>query len=147
MNFVLWGMYWFVLLAIDKAIGKERMAKIPTFLRWLVTFILTLFGWVLFYYTDLNAVGTHVLAMLGIGVSGFIDTATKEVLREYALYLPILCIAAAPIVPWLKERIASQKRLSSWQDMIALVALTGAVALSLLYLIGQSYNPFIYFRF
>lgn len=147
MNFVLWGMYWFVLLAIDKAIGKERMAKIPTFLRWLVTFILTLFGWVLFYYTDLNAVGTHVLAMLGIGVSGFIDTATKEVLREYALYLPILCIAAAPIVPWLKERIASRKRLSSWQDMIALVALTGAVVLSLLYLIGQSYNPFIYFRF
>lgn len=147
MNFVLWGMYWFVLLTIDKRIGKQRLEKIPALLRWIVTFALTLFGWVLFYYTDLSAVGTHLLAMFGIGVSGFMDVSTAEVLREYALFLPILCIAATPIVPWLKERIASRKLLSSWQDIAALVVLTGAVVLSLLYLVGQSYNPFIYFRF
>lgn len=147
MNFVLWGMYWFVLLTIDKQIGKQRLEKIPALLRWVITFVLTLIGWVLFYYTDLSAVGTHLLAMFGIGVSGFMDASTAEVLREYALFLPILCIAATPIVPWLKERIAARRLLSSWQDIAALVVLTGAVVLSLLYLVGQSYNPFIYFRF
>lgn len=147
MNFVLWGVYWFVLLSLDKLIGKQRMEKIPIVFRWAVTFVLTLFGWVLFYYTDLSAAWTHLLAMFGIGVSGLVDVATIEVLKEYALFLPILCIGATPVVPWLKEKISSHNRLSSWQDAFAYLALTGAVLLSLLYLIGQSYNPFIYFRF
>lgn len=147
-NFVLWGLYWFLLQQIDKAVPEETQKRIPVVLRVTVTFLLAIIGWVLFYYTDLQAAVTHLGALFGIGVSGFLpDETTSHAILDIVLYLPVVFIAALPIVPWVKERLAGRKRPERALDIAATVFAAAVGLLSVLYLVGQSFNPFIYFRF
>lgn len=145
-NFPLWGLYWFVLLLIDKQFQKV-WNRFPRVVLWLGTFVLSVIGWVLFYHTDLSAGFTHIGAMLGIGVNGWIDESTLSVLRQYALYLPVPALCCLPVVPFMKRLFREHPRLGRvGRPLTATCAVLLAVC-SLLFLIGQSYNPFIYFRF
>ena len=147
-NFVLWGLYWFALQQIDKAIPQRAQEKIPAIFRILVTFLCAVIGWVLFYYTDLSAAWTHLKALFGCDVSGFLpDADTTSAALEIILYLPVIFLAALPIVPRLKEKFGKSPRLQKAGDICWTVFAAGVGILSVLYLVGQSFNPFIYFRF
>ena len=141
-NFVLWGLYWFLLLVIDKDLDR-LWQKVPRFLRWLFTLLAAVVGWTIFYYTDTPALFAHLQALFGVGGLPWTDPASAAALRQYALFLPLVCLAAAPLVPRLKK-------LAEGRPALAVLGTVFAVAvglLSLLFLIRQSYNPFIYFRF
>ena len=145
-NFLVWGLYWFLLLLIDKRFEKI-WSRFPTPLLWLGTFALSMIGWVLFYHTDLSAGFAHIGAMLGIGVNGWIDGSTLSVLRQYALYLPIPVICCLPVVPFMKRLYKKYPRFGKIARPVTAACAVLLAVCSLLFLIGQSYNPFIYFRF
>ena len=140
-NYVLWGLYWYVLQIAHKSVEKP-WARMPLFLQWLFNFVLTIIGMMVFYYNDQNALLVHVAAMFGGGV-GWMDEGILSVLRQYALFLPIACVGAAPIVPRLKKLAENRP----WLTLLGTVFAVAVGLLSLLFLIRQSYNPFIYFRF
>ena len=140
-NYVLWGLYWYVLQIAHKSVEKP-WARMPLFLQWLFNFVLTIIGMMVFYYNDQSALLVHVAAMFGGGV-GWMDEGILSVLRQYALFLPIACVGAAPIVPRLKKLAENRP----WLTLLGTVFAVAVGLLSLLFLIGQSYNPFIYFRF
>ena len=140
-NFVIWGLYWFMLLVVDKDLSR-LWERFPRFLRWLFTLFAAVVGWTIFYYTDMPGLGAHLSALFGGGLP-WLDAATASAFRQYALFLPVACVAAAPIVPQLKRM--SQRR--PWLALGGTVFAVVVGLLSLLFLIRQSYNPFIYFRF
>ena len=140
-NYVLWGLYWYVLQIAHKAVEKP-WARMPKLFQWLLNFVLTMIGMMVFYYNDQGALLIHVAAMFGGGV-GWLDEGILSVLRQYALFLPIACVGAAPLVPRLKKLAEKRPALAALGTVFAV--LVGL--LSLLFLIRQSYNPFIYFRF
>lgn len=142
-NFVLWGLYWFVLLVLDKDLNI-LWKRIPTVIRQIATVLFAVIGWVIFYHTDIAALGAHLLALIGANGVSAMDAGTLTALKTYALFLPLACFAALPIVPWLKERFLRFPRLSEGLSTVSAVLIGCA---SLLLLIQQSYNPFIYFRF
>lgn len=141
-NFVLWGLYWFLLQQVDKAIPRDIQNGIPKVLRGLLTFILANIGWVLFYYTDFAALGQHLSALFSFA-GGWMDSNALAVLGQYGLFLPVALLGCFPIVPWLKKKVGKSP-LAYFMGTLFAVAVG---ALSVLYLICQSYNPFIYFRF
>ncbi len=146
-NFILWGLYWFVLQQIDKQFASV-WKRFPKGLLWLGTFLLSLIGWVLFYHAEgLAGAGAHLGALFGIGASGLTDAKTLAVLARYALYLPIPLAASFPIVPAVRRFFAKRDRLAGFYAPLAAIAAVTIGIVSLLFLIGQSYNPFIYFRF
>jgi alginate O-acetyltransferase complex protein AlgI len=146
-NFVLWGLYWFLLQQIDKQF-EPLWKRFPKPLLWLGTFLLSLIGWVLFYHAEgLSAAGAHLGALFGVGTSGWIDATTLAVLKRYALYLPIPIAASFPLVPAIRRFFAKRDRIAGMYAPLAAVAAVLLGTVSLLFLIGQSYNPFIYFRF
>ena len=145
-NFVLWGLYYGALLLIERFLLKRALEKIPGALRWAATFLLTLAGWVLFYYTDLAAVGQHLRAMIGLNGAPFIDAAAQAVLEKYTVYPLIAFVCALPVVPWIRARFPGKRR-ERQLSLAALLLLTALMAVSVVFLVGQSYNPFIYFRF
>ena len=140
-NYVLWGLYWYLLQIAHKSVEKP-WARMPLFLQWLFNFVLTIIGMMVFYYNDQSALLVHVAAMFGGGV-GWMDEGILSVLRQYALFLPIACVGAAPIVPRLKKLTENRP----WLTLLGTVFAVAVGLLSLLFLIRQSYNPFIYFRF
>ena len=141
-NFVLWGLYFGVLLILERFVFKTILEKTPGAIRWLLTFVIAVIGWVIFYYTDLPALGQHLCALFGIGVSGLGDAAAAAVVRKYTVYPLIAWVLSLPVVPAVAARLP--QRLRSTLALVFSVVLLGA---SLLFLVGQSYNPFIYFRF
>ena len=140
-NFVIWGLYWFTLLVIDKDLSK-LWEKVPQLLRWLFTLLAAVVGWTIFYYTDMSALWAHLSALFGGGLP-WLDQGAVNAFRQYALFLPLACLAALPIVPRLKRAVEGKPRLA----LLGTVFAVGVGLLSLLFLVRQSYNPFIYFRF
>ncbi len=141
-NFVVWGAYYGVLLILERFLLAPLLERLPGLLRGMLTFVIVLIGWVIFYYTDFSAVRQHLLAMFGVGASGWLDAGTLAVVRKYTVF-PLLCLLLSfPLVPKLAA-VLPQKLLDWLQPALTLVLFV----VSVLFLVGQSYNPFIYFRF
>ena len=152
-NFVLWGLYYGLLLLLERFPLRRALDRIPSGVRWALTFILTLVGWVIFYYTDLSAVVEHLLAMIGLarGANGltrapFIDGMAAKALEKYTVYPLVAFVCALPVAPWVRKRFAGKKQ-ARRLNIATTLLLTLLMAASVVFLIGQSYNPFIYFRF
>ena len=152
-NFVLWGLYYFVLQILERFAFGKSVERIPKALRHVLTMLLVLIGWVLFYYTDFGALGQHFVALFGVStvdglhIAPLWDAKLVAVLQQYTV-LPLLMMAAClPIVPWLKSWFGQNERRSRIGNVLATALATGLLALSILFLMGQTYNPFIYFRF
>ena len=142
-TFVVWGLFYGVLLTVDLLWAGRAMARLPKVLNWLITMALVMVGWVIFYYDTLGKGLAHIGAMLGIGASGLMDAAASEVIRTYSLFPVIAFVAAMPVLPLLRRL-----RLPGFVTEIGrVVVLSGCLLLCVLMLVGQSYNPFIYFQF
>ena len=141
-NFMLWGVYFGLLLILERYVLAGTLERLPAALRRGGTFLLVLIGWAIFYYTDMAALGEHLAALFGIGVSAFLDPKALAVLRKYTVYPLIAWVLSLPVVPTAAKRLPEGLR-----HVLRLGLSLGVFFASVLFLVGQSYNPFIYFRF
>lgn len=145
-NFIVWGLYFCVLQLLEKfALGRVR-EKLPAIARWALNLILIVVSFVIFYYTDMGLVTRHISAMLGVGSAGFIDARSRLVIRTYSFFPLLAFVCSMPIAPML-NRLGRGLLGSKAFEIAKSVALSACVALAVLFLVGQSYNPFIYFQF
>lgn len=152
-NFVLWGMYFFVLLVLEKK-NMKRLEKVPGIIRHLVTLLLIVFGWTLFYSTDLSRVWHMFGCMFGLYGAGFTSYATGVTLQNN-IPLLVLGIVASSSLPRSVGNIFKSLCMRKSSNKIAkrcYVVAVGLMDLALIFLsvvslVGSSYNPFLYFRF
>jgi len=144
-QFLFWGLYYFVFLVLEKLFLYKALQKLPAFLRHVYTLVIVLFGWVVFACTDLDAALGMYRTMLGFG-GVFADPAAWFFLAGAAVLL-VICAIGSTEAP---------KKLAAWVEtkLPASVApyVRYAVAVVLLlicmaFLVADSYNPFLYFRF
>ncbi len=146
-NFVIWGLYYGVLIILEKLVLADFREKLPGAAQHIAALFLIVVGWTVFYYTDMGCLGKHLGAMFGIGAAGLSDPVTMAVIRKYTVLPLIAAIASLPILPQLKAWLGKHEKLEGAADIVSLVCLTALVLLSMIFIVGQSYNPFIYFRF
>lgn len=153
-NFVLWGLYYGILIALEHGVLKYVVKRTPRPLGIALTLIAVLFGWALFYQTDLATCARQMLAMIGIaregsGIAfvGWMDSATLYALRTYTILPLIACALCLPIIPALERFMRQRIRLQRTAQLVSVALLTLGVALSIMNLVSDSYNPFLYFRF
>ena len=146
-NFVIWGLYYGVLIILEKLVLADFREKLPGAAQHIAALLLIVVGWTVFYYTDMGCLGKHLGAMFGIGAAGLSDPVTMAVIRKYTVLPLIAAIASLPILPRLKAWLGKHEKLEGAADIVSLVCLTALMLLSMIFIIGQSYNPFIYFRF
>ena len=135
-NFLLWGLYYFLLLALEKLFLLRRLERLPAIFGRLYTLLAVVLGWVLF------ACGTEALpGYLGalFGKNGLAGTLDLYYLGKYACLLLLGALASTELPRRLWDRIGP-----FWPQALGSLALLG---LSLAFLIAESYNPFLYFRF
>ena len=146
-NFAVWGLYYAFWILTERFVLNRILDRIPKVLRVAGTFLIAAIGWVLFYHTSLGDGWRHILAMFGVGAAGLWDANVQEVLSSVTALPLIAAVCCLPIVPavraWAEKR---PKRASALKIAVPILE-TGVLLLSLAFLIGQSYNPFIYFRF
>ena len=152
-NFVIWGLFYFVLLVTERFVLKNTLGHIPAWIRHIFTLLLVSVGWVIFYYTDFSAMLTHLLAMIGISNADGIHAAALTdanlvlMLKRYTVLPLLMMLFCLPLKDWLKRFFEKTKRRAFWGELLGALALTAMFVLSILFLLGQTYNPFIYFRF
>ena len=162
-NFVLWGLYYFVFLIIEKLVfrvGKTPSRGILRVLRTAYTLVVVLFGWMLFYYTDLSELLVAVKGLFTLNGNAWMSLSVQSGLLSHAVFLPIAMLACTPIAPAVGrffERLRGRmtegrsggmgKVAVTVYDAVTAVLPVLLVFLSLLCLVGDSYNPFLYFQF
>ena len=141
-NFVLWGLYYFVLLVLERFVLRRVLEKLPKCITTPITFILVLFGWVIFVFTDLTQMGDffgRLFAFGGVAVTG-------ESGYTVLSYLPLMGIAALAATP-LGKRLYTSLRKKAWMGSVEWVIVMLAMLLCTAALVSQSYNPFLYYQF
>lgn len=143
-NFILWGLYFGVLIIIERLGWGKILEKLPKAVSTLYTFILVVFGWVLFDLEGLSTVGQYFKAMFG-GSGVFLDSTAKYLLAANAI-LFVICIFASTewfrkIVAWIQSKSANIVYIAAPLTQFAMMLACTA------YLVDATYNPFLYFRF
>ena len=145
-NFVLWGLYYFVLLMLEKTLLLKLLDKLPRFVGHVYTLITVVFGWLLFVSTDFAAGVEYLGTMFGFGrATAFIDVGGAFDWISSLILLAILVIASTPYPrKWLYKL---------WEKYDAPVRAVTAILcllvffIAVAYLVNSSYNPFLYYRF
>lgn len=143
-NFVMWGLYYFVILFIEKLFLLKALDKLPKFFRHVYALLLIIIGWVIFASDDVSVLLPYLGSMFGAnGAVGGMDVYT---LLTKAALLVICCIASTelPKKLFLSAAGAMNEKAAFTLKSVLTIAL---LALSMILLIGDSYNPFLYFRF
>lgn len=140
-NFVLWGAYYGILLVIEKFILSSVLEKTPGFIKHTVTMILVIIGWVFFCFEDLSVAAEYLKIMFGIGAS-VIDESGKYYLSSYAVPILVMGLSSAGVFRYLPA--PKNKALRFAGQCAVYIAV---FVLSVIYLVSDSYNPFLYFRF
>ncbi len=143
-NYILWGLYYFVLLAIEKLFLYRALEKIPRFFRHAYTLLFVYFGWLLFTFEDGAAGIAYLCKMFGANGTALWQGSDLWLLLSNLVFLCILVIASTPYPKRLFWRLWEKSGAAR-----AAAAAGGAVLLILCvaYLVNSSYNPFLYFRF
>ena len=142
-NFVLWGIYYFVLLVLEKFVLGKVLSRIPRPVRQVLTMIFVVFGWGIFAFTEPEVLGQWMRALCGIGVP-FGNALALYEWRRWVLFLLVLLVASTSLPKRLVCRIVKREGVRFGLGcMFALVLLVVSTA----FLVSGSYNPFLYFRF
>ena len=152
-NFVLWGLYFFVLLCIERLL-KKQLSKIPKPVRHVLTLLLILISWNVFYHTDLGRLRESFAIFFGFAGSGFTSETTNMLLRNN-LPLIAICAVGCSAIPQFTGNVVGLLCAEKREDGIGHKVYAGLtfvfdlalLALATISLAGSSYNAFLYFRF
>ena len=148
-NFVLWGIFYFVFLALEKFVFK--LQKQPTALsripRTLYTLVIVFFGTMLFRFEDLGELWIALRSLLCTNGNPFTSLAAESIFIKNMFFVLIACIACTPIIPEITRVLGKSKLGSRAVSAIGAITPVILILLSFFALAGDSYNPFIYFQF
>ena len=146
-NFILWGLYFGVLLVIEKFFLMKLLDKCHSVIRHIYVLFTTLVSFVIFSVESMDALPRFVGGLFGIGTASLVDASTLYILDSF-LVLLVLCVVGSTPLPKMLWKKASDTKIGS---AVMTFAEPVAIALLLLFstalLVDGSFNPFLYFRF
>ncbi|MBE2251716.1 MAG: MBOAT family protein [Myxococcus sp.] len=144
-NFVLWGLYYGVLIALERLFLGALLEKLPRAVQhaWLVLVVMV--GWALFYFTDLAKLRAFLSLAFGVSAAPLLGPDTVQVVVTHAFWLVLAVALCLPL-----ERFVFPDTQTPRPALVHLSRGLATVLFTLLataMLVGKSYNPFLYFRF
>lgn len=145
-NFIVWGLYFGILLILEKFILKKYFSNVPKFIKGIYTLFLVMISFVIFQGDNLSNDFNIIKGLFGLNGELFINNVTLYYLKGYVLFIVLGVIGATNYVKNLVIKISNGKgkKIINILEPIYLLILLIIVTM---YLIDSSYNPFLYFRF
>lgn len=141
-NFVLWGLYYGLLLILEKFVLKKFLDKLPSFVQHIYTLFIIIIGWGLFYFTDVGQLGEFMVDLFNFG-NGICGNQAFNLIMSNLPMLIIAAVASTPLATMLYTRFEHTRFMWIPETLYCM----GVLAVSTASLVNQSYNPFLYFRF
>ncbi len=146
-NFLLWGLYYFAFLILEKFVLKKWLDKMPKFVGHVYTLIVVLFGWVLFRCTGMTEVVRVLKAMLVPYITDITWQQVAIYLSSYGAYLLMGIILSIPVFPWIRNIVMTKYKENIFVQIMYYGFVLGMFVIAIAFLSQATYNPFIYFRF
>lgn len=145
-NFIVWGLYFGILLILEKFILKKYFSNVPKFIKGIYTLFLVMISFVIFQGDNLSNDFNIIKGLFGLNGELFINNVTLYYLKGYVLFIVLGVIGSTNYVKNLVIKISNGKgkKIINILEPIYLLILLIIVTM---YLIDSSYNPFLYFRF
>lgn len=141
-NFVLWGLYYGLLLILEKFVLKKFLDKLPSFVQHIYTLFIVIIGWGLFYFTDVGQLGEFMVDLFNFG-NGICGNQAFNLIMSNLPMLIIAAVASTPLAAMLYNRFEHTRFMWIPETLYCM----GVLGVSTASLVNQSYNPFLYFRF
>ncbi len=149
-NFVLWGLYFFIFLVIENIGLRKILEKIPV-LGNIYLLVVVFFGWILFRFSDLSLMWTVIKGLFCANGNPFIDFEANTMWLNYIFFIIVAIISCTPIAKktggFLRAKGETSKAVAVGFGTVEVIIPLALLLLSAMALVGNSYNPFIYFRF
>ncbi len=148
-NFIFWGLFWGLLIFIERLFLNKLLNKLPTFVSHVYLLSAVIIGWVFFYFVELDRMGQFFQILFGFSDNSLVSSEFKNVFQGHIYWLILAFTLCFPIYHWVHSKV---RRTNSAMISKSIPVLTIAFSLTLLFLstamlVGKTFNPFLYFRF
>lgn len=159
---MLWGLYFGIILIIEKLFMLKVLDKLPKIFGHIYTILLVLVSWVIFAFEDVGQIGTYLSTMFGLNGTSFANAEAIYYLKNYIIIIIIGIIGSIPlkniIKKWAKnnenktnenktQNVVNMKKRDIVISVCASFCFIAVLLLSTASLVNNSFNPFLYFRF
>ena len=144
-NFILWGLFFGVILILEKVILLKLLKKLPTWTNYVYTAFLVLISWVIFAFEDLGKVKDYLFTMFHLNKTNIVNAEGLYYLKNYFIIIVIGLILSTPVISKLLKKL--EEKHTNIRSILITGVYIGILVLSTASLVSDSYNPFLYFRF
>ncbi|MEO7984140.1 MAG: MBOAT family O-acyltransferase, partial [Bacteroidota bacterium] len=146
-NFIFWGLYFFIFIALEKAFLQKILDKLPAFVSHFYALIIIVPGWVIFFFTNTNLLIAYVQKLFSFkgGANG--NTELMNTITSHLFWLILAFLLCMPVYHQVKAWVDKKAGRINFYDTVSIGFNVLLLLMCVAELVGKSYNPFIYFRF
>lgn len=146
-NFIFWGLYFFIFIALERAFLLKVLEKIPAFFSHVYALAIIIPGWVIFYFTDTDILVAYVKKLFSFRAGPNGNLEVMNILSTHLFWLILTIILCMPVYHKIKAWVEKKENRVTFYDTATIGFNVVLLFICIAQLVGKSYNPFIYFRF
>ncbi len=150
-NFVFWGLYFFAFLTMERLFLREKLDRLPGWVSHVYLLLVSLFGWIIFRFRDVKLGFAVFKGMFGLSQNGFTNFEINALLKNNIVFLFVAVVACTPFMKNLGKLITNKARNDAdtafFNVVRKIIVPLALLVFSTFSLVGDSYNPFLYFQF
>ena len=146
-NFIIWGLLFGVILVFEKICFNKILEKLPSFIRRIYVLLIVLINFIIFNASNMQNAIDNIIGLFGINTSSIINAETIYYLRKYLVVLILGIVGSTPLIKIIIEKMKKNKSMKNILNLLQPVMVVGLLLIVTSYLVDNSYNPFLYFRF
>ena len=141
-NFIAWGAFYGILLIAEKYVFARLLEKKPVFIRYIMTMLIVMIGWVFFSAENLSSALSYIKSMFGLYGNAFTDSTSRYLLSENIFSVSVMILCATGVFALL-PRVKNFR----FNTILMSAGYIGIFILCIIYLISETYIHFLFFRF
>ena len=146
-TFLIWGLLFGIILIIEKIFLNKFMEKLPSFIRRIYVLFIVMILFIIFNSDNMQVALTNIKGLFGMNGEVFINDYTLHYLKSYLPLLIIAFLGATPFIKTLIDKLRKNKYVNNIINILEPILIVMILFVVTSYLIDNSYNPFLYFRF
>lgn len=146
-TFLIWGLLFGVILIIEKIFLNKFMEKLPSFIRRIYVLFIVMILFIIFSSDNMSVALTNIKGLFGMNGEAFVNDYTLHCLKSYLPVLIIALLGSTPFIKILIDKLRKNKYVNNIINILEPILIVVILVVVTSYLIDNSYNPFLYFRF
>ena len=146
-TFVIWGLMFGIMLIIEKLFLTKYLEKTPSILQRIYVLFTVMISFIIFNANSIGEAWNNIIGLFGANGESLINASTVYYLKSYLVVLVIAIIGSTPLLKNIIEKLKTKTNANKIINLLEPIAMASILIIVTAYLVDNSYNPFLYFRF